>query len=289
MKNDDADEHLLAGIDLRAWRVPPPSPAARPPILVRALAPAPAKRRRVGWLIAGLALANAALIAIVVIIVRPTDAQPSVSAPAGGGSLDAQVQAVVRRLELERLELERRLAEIKELQATIEELKARLREAEDAARRNRTIAKDPKDPKDPKRVTPPTPPVPAPAPDPARVPPPDDTTATEDQGCDEVSCVLQNYPGNCCAKYRKPAQRGTFTKLPELASVKTSVMACRSESTAKGIVKVSVQVADIGLVSRATIKATPDAALGRCVEKAMKRAVFERTANGGSFTYPFVF
>jgi hypothetical protein len=289
MKNDDADEHLLAGIDLQAWRVPPPPAAARRPILVRALAPAPTKQPRFAWLLAGLALAIAAFIAIVVIILRSSDvpAPAPVTAPAGGGSLDAQVQTVLHRLEAEQRELERRLAEIEEMRATIDELTARLRRYEASERRDRTLAKEPK------RDTPRTPAVPAPAPAVEAV-----EDATTDKSCDEVYCVLQNYKGACCAKYRKPTTRGPFTVLPELdrrmisagiASVKAAVAACGTASTPKGMVKVNVRVADVGVVAEVKVTQTPDAALGRCVANAVQRAVFERTANGGSFTYPFVF
>jgi hypothetical protein len=37
------------------------------------------------------------------------------------------------------------------------------------------------------------------------------------------------------------------------------------------------------------VEATPDAAVGDCVQAAVKRAVFARTKLGGSFGYPFVF
>ncbi len=290
MKNDDADEQLLASIDLHAWRVPPAPATARRPILVRALTPATTKRPRFAWLLASLALANAAIIAIVVIIIRPTEAPAPVSAPAGGGgSLEAQVQSVLRRLETEQRELERRLDEIEELRATIDELTTRLQRYEAAEHRDRTIAKEPK------RATPRTPVVPAPAP-PARPTP--ENTPLEESACDEVYCVLQNYKGACCAKYRKPAQSATFTVLPELdrrmitagmASVKAAVHSCAAVRSSKGTVKVSVEVADVGVVRNVRVVSTPDVELGQCIAGAVLQAVFAHTANGGTFTYPFVF
>ena len=127
-------------------------------------------------------------------------------------------------------------------------------------------------------------------------------------GCDEVSCVLNNYEGACCSKFRKGKSGGSTSRsssssssssLPEsldramisegVAKVKGRVMACGSRSSAKGQVKVSVKVSPSGSVSSVTVKTTPDQSLGSCVQSAMQRATFRKTQNGGSFGYPFVF
>nr|MBA3454826.1 energy transducer TonB [Deltaproteobacteria bacterium] len=71
--------------------------------------------------------------------------------------------------------------------------------------------------------------------------------------------------------------------------VKARVMACGDKSSAKGQVKVSVKVEASGSVSSVAVKTTPDAGLGSCVAAAMQKAKFAKTANGGSFGYPFVF
>jgi TonB family protein len=127
--------------------------------------------------------------------------------------------------------------------------------------------------------------------------------------CDEVSCVLSNYDGACCQKFRKggskPASGGTQigekpkSDLPEsldramisdgVGKVKAKVMACGDKSPAKGQVKVSVKVNPDGSVASVTVKSSPDPGLGSCVATAMQRASFKKTASGGSFGYPFVF
>ncbi len=132
---------------------------------------------------------------------------------------------------------------------------------------------------------------------------------TSGGGCDEVSCVLSNYEGACCSKFKKggnkqpgPAvQIGEKPKsdVPEsldrsmissgVGAVKAKVMACGDKSSAKGQVKVSVKVNPDGSISSVTVKNTPDAALGNCVASAMQRARFAKTQSGGSFGYPFVF
>ncbi|MDQ3366943.1 MAG: zinc-ribbon domain-containing protein [Myxococcota bacterium] len=129
---------------------------------------------------------------------------------------------------------------------------------------------------------------------------------TSSGGCDEVSCVLNNYEGSCCAKYKKGGSKtATPTKssgggdLPDsldramisegVGKVKTRVMSCGEKSSAKGTVKVSVKVSPDGSVTSASVKDTPDASLGSCVASAMQKASFKKTQNGGSFAYPFVF
>lgn len=72
-------------------------------------------------------------------------------------------------------------------------------------------------------------------------------------------------------------------------AVKPDVIACGKTSTAKGAVKVAVKVQPSGDIATVDIKATPDAALGDCVAKAVQKAKFKKTKNGGSFSYPFVF
>jgi predicted Zn finger-like uncharacterized protein len=127
-------------------------------------------------------------------------------------------------------------------------------------------------------------------------------------GCDEVSCVLNNYEGACCAKYKKggkaPAGGGGGGSAPKsdlpdaldrtmisegVGKVKARVMACGDKSSAKGQVKVSVKVNPDGKVGSVSIKATPDPGLGSCVSGAMQKASFAKTSGGGSFSYPFVF
>lgn len=179
-------------------------------------------------------------------------------------------------------------------------------------------------PVEPKKTTPPatshkTTPTPKPAsPKPDKVekttPPPKETPAPKPAadsggGCDEVSCVLNNYEGACCSKFKKnkpgggnapsqPAKAGGGD-LPEsldramisdgVGKVKARVMTCGEKSPAKGQVKVSVKVSPDGRVASVSVKNTPDAGLGDCVAGAMQKATFAKTQTGGSFAYPFTF
>jgi outer membrane biosynthesis protein TonB len=252
------DEDLLAGIDLNTWQVPPPAPLDRATLLGRALSPAtvPARRPRLRWLVAGIVLANAALATLIVIVLARPQPAPAVVAvqPAGAGSADARVQQLLLRLAQQDLELQAKVAELQAQQDLIRELQAKVQQCEE---RERTVPKKPR---------------------------PAET-------CDEVSCVLNNYEGGCCMKYRR--QPGLPEALDRtaisngVASVQAKVASCKG--TATGIVKVHVVVSPDGVVTSASILATPDPALGTCVLHAIQRAVFSRTQNGGSFSYPFVF
>jgi hypothetical protein len=143
-------------------------------------------------------------------------------------------------------------------------------------------------------------PVPA-----AKDPPPPKDTGKET--CDEVSCVLNNYEGACCAKFRRGGKAaaggdkagGPKSDLPEaldrtmisegVAKVKARVMSCGDKSPAKGQVKVSVKVNPDGAVTNVTVKNTPDPGLGNCVAGMMQKATFAKTQTGGSFSYPYTF
>jgi molybdenum cofactor biosynthesis protein B len=133
----------------------------------------------------------------------------------------------------------------------------------------------------------------------AKVPEPP-TPPSADPTCDEVSCVLEKYARPCCQRYR-PADPGFKPKssvpdeldrsmvLAGVEKVKPGVIACGEKLPAKGIVKLSIAVAADGHVQEVSVKDTPDQALGACVVKAMQRAKFGTTVNGGTFTYPFAF
>ena len=124
-------------------------------------------------------------------------------------------------------------------------------------------------------------------------------------GCDEVSCVLNNYEGACCQKFRKGGHAAPShgssgnSDLPEeltrdmissaIAAVKGRAMACGGRSSAKGLVKVHVRVGGDGRISSVSVSQTPDPSLGACVAAAVQRASFPKTQRGGSFAYPFPF
>jgi molybdopterin biosynthesis enzyme MoaB len=122
---------------------------------------------------------------------------------------------------------------------------------------------------------------------------------TED-GCDEVSCVLDKYARACCAKFRPSDEafhpKGTVPDSLDKAMVKAGiekvkpkVVACGEKIAAKGIVKLAITVAPEGNISDISVADAPDAALGDCVLAAVKRATFAKSVNGASFTYPFAF
>jgi len=71
--------------------------------------------------------------------------------------------------------------------------------------------------------------------------------------------------------------------------VKPQALACSTKSSAKGKIKIHVEVAPDGHVTSTLVESAPDPALGACVASAMQNAVFGRTQSGGSFTYPFTF
>jgi TonB family protein len=253
----DDEEDSLARVNLHTWRVPPAPAAERASILARVLAPAIAPRRTRGlWLIGALALSNVVLAAIIVIIISQRPAQPTVTMrPAGGG--DPQTEVLLRQLAQEEQELQDKLVEV-------QQLAQKVRDCDQTVHR---------------------PPPPHPAPPPAPMP-------ESDAGCDEVSCVLNNNEGQCCAKYRHGAVPDTLDRSAistGVAAVKGQIQACGQQSSAKGRVKVHVRVAANGLVTGVEIEATPDAALGACVQAAMRKARFAPTEQGGSFSYPFVF
>ena len=119
--------------------------------------------------------------------------------------------------------------------------------------------------------------------------------------------MLDNYQGECCARFKKGGQRTATLPPPRanpdglpdeldramistgIAAVKGRVIACADHSPAKGTVKVHVKVGGDGRVSSISVTETPDPALGACVQAAVEHARFPRTLDGGSFSYPFMF
>ena len=151
-------------------------------------------------------------------------------------------------------------------------------------------------------VTPPPPVHTHITPPPAHVTPPPVHAATGDACADvqEVQCVMNDYAGACCVKYKpvttKPAERSELPDTLTSAMIQTGVsaiqgkaMACGGRSSAKGKVKVHVRVSAAGAVAGVSVETTPDAAISDCVAAVMQRATFAKTQKGGSFAYPFTF
>src|SRR5512140_1333832 len=85
-----------------------------------------------------------------------------------------------------------------------------------------------------------------------------------EEGCDEVSCVLNDYETACCVKFDKRVHEGLERKhiVAGVAAVKPQIAACGDRSTAKGTVKLHVKVAPSGQVTSVSAEQTPDAKLG---------------------------
>jgi len=190
-------------------------------------------------------------------------------------------------------------------------------------------ANDP--PAEPKHTAPPTPPPPVHRPTPSTAPaatppaqpaqprqpkpvaekpasPPKADPPAAKGDCDEISCVLNNNEGPCCAKFAKKGNKAApsgallgagKSDLPEsldramisdgISKVRARVMSCGDKSQAKGQVKVSVKVGPDGHVANVTVKNTPDDALGNCVAGMVQKATFAKTQTGGLFAYPYTF
>ncbi len=126
-----------------------------------------------------------------------------------------------------------------------------------------------------------------------------------DEGCDEVSCILDKYRQPCCAALKPPEPENDpvvekpSSGLPEkldklmvregMSAVKPAVIACGEQFPSKGTVKISVKVSGSGRIVKASVASSPDPALGACVAAAVKLAKFPETDDGGSFAYPFAF
>ena len=126
---------------------------------------------------------------------------------------------------------------------------------------------------------------------------------------DEIGCELADHPPACCTRYdssspdrssRPDSSDSTRNvSLPDvldraavmkgISAVRSKVQACSASHSAQGTVMVRLKVGGDGRVDTATIKETPDKALGQCVAQAMRSARFDRSKQGLSFNYPFVF
>jgi TonB family protein len=155
----------------------------------------------------------------------------------------------------------------------------------------------------------PTQPKPPKADKPAAPPKADPPPAKADAGgCDEISCVLNNNEGPCCAKFAKKGGKAApsgaasgagKSDLPDsldramisdgIGKIRARVMACGDKSPAKGQVRVSVKVGPDGRVTSVTVKNTPDDGLGNCVASMVQKATFAKTQTGGLFAYPYTF
>ncbi len=145
------------------------------------------------------------------------------------------------------------------------------------------------------------PPTPQPQPPPRPIDPSARAEAEIDTGTDvavtchldEVACLLADQPPACCSVYGRPP-RGIASTTLTATQVRTTVQPLRGRiarcgTGPSGTVKIRVQVANDGTVSRVDVLETPDDAVAACVAQVMRGARFPRSDDGVSFTYPFVF
>lgn len=143
----------------------------------------------------------------------------------------------------------------------------------------------------------PLPAEPAPAPEPVAAPPQPVAAAEASAApCDEVSCVLDNYAGACCAKYKPGAPRPTTNGVPESVSreelhqaldeLRRPVKRCATKEDMTGIIKVRFRVLPSGDVGDVTI-ADVEPALAACVTRAFKKHTFPASVNGVNASFPF--
>ncbi|HEY5925250.1 MAG TPA: hypothetical protein VIV11_26385 [Kofleriaceae bacterium] len=106
--------------------------------------------------------------------------------------------------------------------------------------------------------------------------------------CDEVSCVLNNYEGKCCEKFKQPAATLSRADITDgIAKAKPQLTACKSPVAGK--LKARVNVNPQGNVTSVAIESSPHADLTGCVRSVLEKAKFAATKQGGAFSYPFVF
>jgi tetratricopeptide (TPR) repeat protein len=107
--------------------------------------------------------------------------------------------------------------------------------------------------------------------------------------CDEVSCVLTDYEGDCCIRYRSTKDTLDQSDIDgAIALVRDNIAACGEQHTTAGKVVLTVRVAD-SKVDMVKVTSTPDIALGQCVADVVKAAVFPAANKLATFNMPFVF
>jgi tetratricopeptide (TPR) repeat protein len=119
--------------------------------------------------------------------------------------------------------------------------------------------------------------------------------------CDEVECVLTNYDGACCAKYKKAASPPPANATPDSLdrhAVQQAVDAVRAQmedcgANFDGTMKLVVKVAPSGDITSTKVigpKGEDDPRdVAACMHAAALNMPFPKTKSGGAFNYPFRF
>lgn len=120
--------------------------------------------------------------------------------------------------------------------------------------------------------------------------------------CDEVSCVLDNYAGACCERFRRPRGPRAPDQAPDTASlqdrpptdeIRSTLMAdrravstCAVAANFEGALKVRVTIDPDGNVSTVTIP-DEEPALVSCVARVMKKHTFSASRSGASVSFTY--
>jgi hypothetical protein len=123
----------------------------------------------------------------------------------------------------------------------------------------------------------------------------DDVASAGDdcEGVDEVSCVLNNYEGDCCKQYKQPASTNdglTRAQISEaIAKIRPQIAKCGENATTSGKVVARIRVEPDGSVKTVKFSGPGLGQVFDCMQKAIYSARFAQTKSGGSFSYPFGF
>lgn len=143
-------------------------------------------------------------------------------------------------------------------------------------------------------VIPPQPAPPAPEPVVAGAPIAADDAAGPTV-CDEVSCVLDNYAGACCAQFKAGAPPAISDTLDRAGIARTieplmpRIRSCRGQGTGDGTIQMSVSVNPDGTVAKASATKSFSQPIAACVADVLLTAKFRAAKQKTSFSYPFWF
>ncbi|HEY4058879.1 MAG TPA: hypothetical protein VGM39_19830 [Kofleriaceae bacterium] len=250
------DENPLARVNMNAWQPPPPR-ALDPAVLLNRMVSATPGPRRTKWGVVALVVTNVALVAALVAVLARDEPRPTVL-PAGGPVVDTRTRDALHDLEEQQAQLQRQLADVKQLQATITSLSERVQKCEQ------------------KTVT-------STSPGPGKLAP---------KTPDVVISLEPTVEGAPPSSTDTPDSLDRAMITAAVAAIRPAINKCgESLSDAMPLrVRVRVSVTPFGRPSSSVSMADAGAeSLGKCVVRAMNKARFPHTRSGGTFTYPFMF
>ncbi|HEY4180382.1 MAG TPA: hypothetical protein VGM90_26245 [Kofleriaceae bacterium] len=246
------DEDPLARVALHVWQPPPPRAVDAALLLNRMVTPA-ARPRPTKAIIAILATANVALVGALLFVLLRSEPPAPVPLAAGGPVVDSGTRDALHRLEEQQAQLARQLADVDQLEATIQSLSTRVQQCE-----QKTV------------VTPPGKPTPKPV-------------APSDIMLEPT--IANTPPSGMPDSLDRAAIARTVT------TIRPAINRCGAAFTESMPirVKVRVKVTPLGRPSASVLEGSYDPSLGQCVVREMDKATFPRTKSGGTFSYPFTF